>query len=308
MSNPKTIRIATRASQLAIAQAEEVRAALLAQDPELSAEDVVLIPVTTSGDRDVTTAISQWGFKGLFTKEVEELLLNHQADIAVHSMKDMPSQLPDGLIIAAMLPREDPSDAFISNRYPTLEAMPEGARIGTSSTRRCAIIKALRPDLMVVPFRGNVQTRLKKLEDGVADATLLAAAGLNRLKLNDRITQRLPVETMLPAIAQGAIGIECRESDLRMQEILMKINHLPTIQAVTAERAVLAVLDGSCKTPLSGYAQLASNQLTLRALLLQPDGSEQWHASASGPVEDAQAIGKDVGTRLLSLAKDKIAL
>lgn len=308
MSNIKTIRIATRASQLAIAQAEQVRHRLLAHLPHLTPEDITLMPVTTSGDKDQITNIAQWGYKGLFTKEVEELLLDQKADIAVHSMKDMPSVLPDGLIIAGMLEREDPHDAFISTTYQSLEQMPKGAILGTSSTRRSAIIRALRPDLEIVPFRGNVQTRLRKLESGEASATLLAAAGLKRLGLEKWITKLLPFDQMLPAIAQGAIGIECRKSDDRMRAILADITHAPTLHAVTAERAVLGVLDGSCKTPLSGYAQITYEQLTLRSLLLQPDGSEQWQASASGHVKDAEAIGKEVGTRLLSLAKDKIVL
>lgn len=305
MSNPKTIRIATRASQLAMAQAEMVRDTLLAHEPDL---DITLLSMTTSGDQNQTKDLAQWGYKGLFTKEIEEALLSGEADIAVHSMKDMPSILPDGLMIAAMLEREDPRDAFVSKRYASLDELPEGATLGTSSVRRGAIIRNLRPDLQLVPFRGNVNTRLQKLTDGVADATLLAVAGLKRLGFEEHITQALSDRIMLPAVAQGAIGIECLSNNNDIVELLSNISHTPTVIAINAERAVLAALDGSCKTPLSGYATLNGDTLHLRATLTHPDGSQNWSVERFGALSDAPSIGEDAGEELRNLAGDNVEL
>ncbi len=295
---PGTIRIATRRSPLAVAQAEMVAAALKALSPELTVE---LLPMQTSGDSNQQQALSQWGYKGLFTKELEEALLDGRADIAVHSMKDMPSVLPDGLVIAGMLAREDPRDAFISLDYPNLDAVPAGATLGSSSIRRSAMLTRLRPDLHIVPIRGNVGTRLEKLARGDAAATLLAVAGLNRLQMQRHITDIFSVERLLPAVAQGAIGMEARDDQEGVLARIALISDLPTQLAVTAERAVLRVLDGSCRTPLGCYATLEGDRLYLRAHLLSPDGAQSWYRQAHGSVQDGEALGNAVGEELKSL-------
>lgn len=302
MNATPNIRIATRASQLAMAQAEMVRDQLLAAHSHLSEANITLHPMTTSGDKQQEGHLAQWGYKGLFTKEVEDALLANEADIAVHSMKDMPSELPEGLMIAAITEREDARDAFISKRYASLDDLTKGATFGTSSVRRGAIIKRLRPDLNIIPFRGNVQTRMQKLEDGVADATLLAVAGLNRLGMQSEITQALATSTMLPAVAQGAVGIECRSNDAAIRQILAAIDHHPTHQAILCERALLICLDGSCKTPLSGYATIQDEQITLHAQLIMPDGSDAWELERSGALVDLLAIGRELGEELKSIA------
>lgn len=293
------IRIATRASDLALAQANMVKAALEAADSGCHCE---LVAMTTSGDMNQTQDLAQWGYKGLFTKEIEEALLSGAADIAVHSMKDMPSILPDGLIMAAMLPREDAADAFISVTYPSLDALPKGAVVGSSSVRRSAWLRSLRPDLQIVPFRGNVPTRLRKLASGEVDATLLAVAGLKRLGLASHITQTLSPDIMLPAVAQGAIGIECRSDDAAMRQLLQRITHLPTWYCVAAERAVLLALDGSCKTPLSAHATLQGDVIYLSAALINPDTLERWSGDIHGPLQDAESIGRMLGNQLHSRA------
>jgi hydroxymethylbilane synthase len=290
-----TIRIATRRSPLALAQAEMVAAALKRHAPHC---EVSLMPMSTSGDREQHKDLSQWGYKGLFTKELEEALLEGRADIAVHSMKDMPSLLPEGLVIAGMLPRDDPRDAFIALHYPNVQALPHGATVGCSSIRRTAALKRLRPDLKIIPFRGNVGTRLDKLRNGEASATLLAVAGLNRLGLQQHITDIFPVETMLPAVAQGAIGMEVREADDWMLPYVTAISDDATMIAVSAERALLQVLDGSCRTPLGGYATLEGDRLHLRAQLLSPDGAQSWEVEEHGQVADAIAIGQSAGAQL----------
>lgn len=291
-----TIRIATRRSPLAVAQAEMVAGALKAAAPE--ALEVTLLPMQTSGDSNQQQALSQWGYKGLFTKELEEALLDGRADIAVHSMKDMPSILPDGLLIAGMLPREDPRDAFISLEYPDFDALPIGATLGSSSIRRSAMLARLRPDLHITPLRGNVGTRLNKLARGDAAATLLAVAGLNRLHMQQHITAIFQPEQLLPAVAQGAIGIEAREDNEALLARIAQISDLPTQLAVTAERAVLRVLDGSCRTPLGCYATLDDDQIHLRAHLLSPDGAQSWQHEARGNVQDGQALGTALGEAL----------
>jgi len=292
------IRIGTRRSPLALAQAEAVRDALLASDGRLGPEDVVLAPMTTTGDTNMTGQFGQWGLKGLFTKELEEALLDGRIDIAVHSMKDMPSLLPDGLGIAAMLPREDARDAFISLRHASLDALPAGSLFGTSSVRRGAQIRLVRPDLQLVPFRGNVQTRLRKLEENVAEATLLAVAGLNRLGLTEHIRQAIPLEQMLPAVAQGAIGIECRMNDEAMREWLDRINDRNTSICVTCERGFLEALDGSCSTPLAGHAVLEGSYVYLRAQVIAPDGSAVESGEIRGPHADAAHLGRELGASL----------
>ena len=293
----KTIRLGTRKSPLALAQAEQVRAALLLTG---KVEKVEIFPMTTSGDENKQDAIAEWGYKGLFTKEIEEGLLESRLDIAVHSMKDMPSELPDGLMLAATLPREDVRDALICEKAADLHSLPEGAVIGTASTRRGAQLRAIRPDLKIVEFRGRVETRLRKLQEGQVDATLLAMAGLNRLGLSHLATLPIPISDILPAIGQAAIGIECRSADAEIRAILDEVNDAETFTAITAERIVLGGLDGSCKTPIGGYASIEDGTLYLQAQVLSPDGSQQCRAQAAGKPEEAEAIAGQVVEQLLT--------
>lgn len=302
----KPLRIATRASQLAMAQALMVAGALQKHMPDLQVE---YLSLTTQGDQNQTQNPAQWGYKGLFTKEIEEALLDGRADIAVHSMKDMPSQLPDGLLLAGMLAREDMRDALVSNHYPTLEALPHGAVVGCSSVRRTALLKHLRPDLNIVAFRGNVNTRLAKLDAGEVDATLLAVAGLKRLGFEHRIASALPLDLFLPAVAQGAIGIECRENDVDSLALMSHINHAETFLAVSCERALLARLDGTCKTPMGGLATFSNGELTLLANVILPDGSRKWHAMRRAPAAEAQDLGILTADDLLEqMQADGVAL
>ena len=297
----KTIRIGTRGSALALAQAHEVRARLMAAHklPESSFEIVV---IKTSGDIILDRPLAEVGGKGLFTKEIEEALLARSIDLAVHSMKDMQTALPDGLTLGATLPREDVRDAFISFKYASLDALPKGARVGTSSLRRQAQVKRLRPDIEVVGFRGNVQTRLNKLREGVADATFLACAGLNRLGLAQHISERVAAERMLPAVAQGAIGIETRAGDEATADIIAPLNDAATALCVTAERAFLARLEGNCRTPIAGLATLGHGRLTIRGVLLSPDGRESFETMREGAAESAIALGQAAADDLLSRA------
>lgn len=297
-SLPHPIRLATRRSPLALAQAEMVRQALLRTDPALAPDDVILLPMTTTGDQTQQKNLPEWGYKGLFTKEIEDALLEGHAEIAVHSMKDMPSVLPDGLVIAGMLEREDPRDAFISLHYASVDELPPASRIGSSSVRRAAMLKRLRPDCEIVAFRGNVGTRLEKLQQGHATATILAVAGLKRLGLTQHITAIMSLDHMIPAVAQGAIGIECRTDNPAIRDRIAAISHHPTMTTVTAERAVLQILDGSCKTPLGAHAVLSGNTLHLHACLLRPDGSKYWEEMAEGPVADGEKMGREVGEAL----------
>jgi hydroxymethylbilane synthase len=295
------VRIGTRGSPLALAQAREVRERLEAAHGQAGLTFEVRV-IRTSGDRIQDRPLSEVGGKGLFTKEIEEALLAGDIDLAVHSMKDMPTVLPPGLAIACHLPREDVRDAFISSKAPSLSALPTGAVVATSSLRRQAQVRRLRPDLSVVPMRGNVDTRLRKLADGVADATLLACAGLRRLGLAQRITSPVPVEEMLPAVAQGAIGVEVRADDLAAHELLAPINHQPTALTVTAERAFLARLDGSCRTPIAGLAELAGDRLTFRGMILTPDGRQAHATERAGRPETAIALAEDAAAELLAKA------
>lgn len=297
------LRIGTRASKLALAQAEMVRDAIAARMPEMQIE---IVAMTTAGDRELHKQLSDWGYKGLFTKELEDALLTDQVDIAVHSMKDMPSILPPGLGIAAMLPRADVRDAWISAHYASLAAVPKGGIIGTSSTRRAAQLLHVRPDVTIVPLRGNVQTRLRKLEENVASATFLAAAGLTRLGLTDHIRAYLPVEDFLPAAAQGAVGIECLESRDDLSALLSSLDDAPTSLCVTAERAMLRVLDGSCRTPIGGLAELSGDVLTLRAEVLSLDGKIRHQHQLSGTADDAEALGVAVGDALRATAGEEM--
>jgi hydroxymethylbilane synthase len=291
------LRIGTRGSPLALAQAHETRGRLMAAFdlPEQAFEIVVI--KTTGDDRsliDADVALKTLGGKGLFTKEIEEDMLSGKIDIAVHSMKDMPTVQPEGLMLDCYLPREDVRDAFVSLRFDGIADLPEGARVGSSSLRRRAQLKARRPDLEVVEFRGNVQTRMKKLGDGVADATFLAMAGLRRLGMTEVVKSAIPPEDVLPAVAQGAIGIERRESDMRAAAMLEAIHDGPTGQRLAAERAFLKGLDGSCEMPIAGLAELDGSTLRLRGEILRPDGSEVLTDDRSAPVEDGASLGAEM--------------
>jgi hydroxymethylbilane synthase len=294
------LRIGTRGSPLALIQAGAAREALVTAHG-LDPEAVVIVPISTTGDRERNRSLAEIGGKGLFTKEIEEALLEGAIDIAVHSMKDLPAELPDGLAIAAMLPREDPRDGFISPVAPTLQALPRGARLGSSSVRRAAQALHLRPDLEIVPFRGNVETRLKKLEAGVAAATFLAMAGLNRLGLGGTATAIMSVEEMLPALAQGAIGLETRAADTAVIDLVQGVDDPATAAAVAAERGFLKALDGSCWTPIAGLAVLEGALLRFRGAALTADGRQVFEAVREGPAGEAAALGADAGREVRRL-------
>ncbi len=293
----RTLRIGTRGSPLALAQAHEVRSRLMSAHglPETMFEIVV---IRTSGDRIQDRPLAEAGGKGLFTKEIEEALIRGDIDLAVHSMKDMPTALPDGLGIVAILPREDVRDAFVSLTWPSLSALPTGARVGTSSLRRAAQVRRLRPDLVVVPFRGNVQTRLGKLADGVADATLLACAGLIRLGQTHRITRAMDPAEMLPAVAQGAIGVEIRLTDPETAEIVGALDDAASAATVAAERSFLARLEGSCRTPIAALATLAGDQIVLTGEILTPDGTVAHATQRRGAAGDLVRLAIDAADEL----------
>ena len=296
----KPLRLGTRGSPLALAQAHETRdrlAAALGPD----APPVEIVVIKTTGDQILDRALSEAGGKGLFTKEIEEALLSGVIDFAVHSSKDMPTQLPEGLAFDHFLPREDVRDVFISRKYASLAAMPAGAVVGTASLRRQAMVKRLRPDLEVVTYRGNVQSRLRKLDEGVVDATLLALAGLNRLGLTAVVTSIIPAEAFPPAVGQGAIGIETRADDSATREALSSIHHAPTALALKAERALLAALDGSCRTPIAAHATIDGDRLDLYGMILTPDGATVHDGRRSGPTSEAEAMGRDLGLALKAL-------
>ncbi len=299
------LRIGTRGSPLALAQAYETRRRLaVAFALEEAAFEIVVIK-TTGDNRQLIKAdkpLKELGGKGLFTKEIEEDLLEGRIDIAVHSMKDMPVAQPDGLTLDCYLPREDVRDAFVSLNHGSLADLPAGTVVGTSSLRRRAQLKLRRPDLEVVEFRGNVQTRMKKLEDGLAGATFLAMAGLRRLGMADVARTAIDPDEMLPAVAQGAIGIERRDGDTRVRDMLAAIHDHDTGLRLAAERAFLAALDGSCQTPIAGLAELTGTSLRLRGEILRPDGSESFSDVSEGPVEDGAAIGEAMARRLLAQA------
>jgi hydroxymethylbilane synthase len=295
------IRIGTRGSKLALAQAYQLRDRLIAVQP-LTADDFDIIIIKTTGDMITDKPLSEFGGKGLFTKEIEDALIASEIDLAVHSMKDMPTKLPQGLEISCLLPREDVRDAFISPKAGRLAELAKGSVLGTSSLRRQAQVKRLRPDLRVITYRGNVDTRLRKLEEGVADATLLAYAGLRRLGLQDRATSLIETDEMLPAIAQGAIGIETRIGDERMLAFLAPLHHQETSICVEAERAFLAELDGSCRTPIAGLATLDDGNLLFRGQILLPDGSRSYETERKGAQSDAVRMGVDAARELLGAA------
>ena len=301
----KILRLGTRGSPLALIQAEDVRAKILAANPHLANEiSVEIVPIRTSGDwRDdqKQRMFLETGDKSLFTKEIEEALMAGTIDMAAHSMKDVPSKLPDGLIIPAMLERADPRDAFISNEASRLEDLPAGASVGTSSLRRQAQILAKRPDLKVVPLRGNVDTRLKKLFNGEASATILALAGLKRLGLSSKATSILDPEVMLPSAGQGAIGIEIRDNDNDMRGLLAPVHSGATGLCVDAERAFLQAIDGSCTTPIGALAQLsADGNLKLDVLAAKPDGSTVVRMDRKGSAQNATSIGETLGNEMKS--------
>jgi hydroxymethylbilane synthase len=299
------IRIGTRGSPLALAQANEVKERLIkahGYDPDL----VAIVVIKTTGDQILDRPLSEAGGKGLFTKEIEEALLSHDIDLAVHSMKDMQTVLPEGLLVGAVLEREDVRDAFISLKYRSMEELPEGAVVGTSSLRREAQIRYLRPDLKVVGFRGNVQTRLRKLEEGMAEATFLASAGLNRLGLTNRISSLIPTEKMLPAVAQGAIAIEIRVDDEATAALISPLNHEPTAICVTAERAYLARLQGSCRTPIAGLATAAAGEIMFRGQILSPDGRRSLAATNIGKLHQAAEVGERTALDLIRHGAERL--
>jgi hydroxymethylbilane synthase len=295
----RPLRIGTRGSPLALAQTHALRDRLAAARPALAAPGMLeVVVIKTSGDRVQDRALAEIGGKGLFTKEIEEALLDCRVDLAVHSMKDVPTWLPPGLEIAGLLPREDPRDAFFARGGGGPEDLPEGAVLGTSSPRRAAQVKAWRPDLRVALLRGNVDTRLRKLADGAADATLLAVAGLKRLGREALIRVILAPDRMLPAVGQGAIGVECRSDDALVKDALAAIHCPDTGRRLAAERALLAALDGSCRTPIGGLADLSGDRLTLQALVAEPDGGRVERTRREGAAADAEALGTDAGEEL----------
>lgn len=294
------LRIGTRGSPLALAQAEDVRDRLVAAHAHLTSELVEIVVIKTSGDRILDRHLMTAGGKGLFTKEIEDALLDGSIDCAVHSSKDMPTQLPEGLQLSVFLEREDPRDAFISSKFSHFLDLPHGAVLGTASLRRRAQALRLRPDLKVVTFRGNVQTRLKKLQEGEADATFLAQAGLNRLKMAGAAAEKLSLEDFLPAPAQGAVTVEIRGEDAKMKSLLAPLHSSETALAVIAERALLAGLDGSCRTPIAAHATRQGNSIMMQAMLLSVDGGVVFEAggSASATLEDARNLGATVGEKI----------
>lgn len=297
------IVIGTRGSPLALAQAYETRRRLIDAFPNLADEGAIEIRIIhTTGDMILDKALADIGGKGLFTKEIDIAQLNGEIDIAVHSMKDVPTWLPEGIILPCMLPREDTRDVFISNKAKCIDELPDGSVIGSASLRRQSQILAKNPSLKVINFRGNVQTRLRKLSEGVVDATLLALAGLARMEMTQHATSIIEQDEMLPAVAQGAIGITCREGDDKMMDFLRPLNHHETKTCVDCERAFLAKLDGSCRTPIAGQAKIEGGTLNFRGLVAKPDGSVVHETTREGRAEDALELGTDAGKEL----KEKI--
>ena len=291
-----TVRIATRKSPLAMWQAEHVADALRAAHPGINVE---IHGMSTQGDKILDTPLAKIGGKGLFVKELEARMLEGDADIAVHSMKDVPVELPDGLHLAVIMQREDPRDAFVSNNYASLEELPEGAVVGTSSLRRQCQLSDRRPDLVIKSLRGNVNTRLRKLDDGEYDAVILAAAGLIRLGFGERIRSSIDPEDSLPAIGQGAVGIECRADDPRINELLAPLHHADTATRVLAERAMNTRLEGGCQVPIGGHAVLEGEEIWMRGLVGTVDGSEIIRAEIRGPRDQAEALGTALADELL---------
>ncbi|WP_337881614.1 hydroxymethylbilane synthase [Rheinheimera sp.] len=297
------LRIATRKSALALWQANYVKTALEQAHPDLQVE---LVPMSTQGDKILDTPLAKIGGKGLFVKELETAMLEGRADIAVHSMKDVPVEFPEGLMLHTICQREDPRDAFVSNSYAALEQLPQGAVVGTSSLRRQCQLKALRPDLQIRDLRGNVNTRLAKLDAGEFDAIILASAGLIRLGFIQRIASYLDVETSLPANGQGAVGIECRTDDLWVHQLLAPLEHQDTRICVLAERAMNRRLQGGCQVPIGAFALIEQNQLWLRGLVGQLDGSQILRSEVRGAVAEAEVLGEQLAQQLLALGADQI--
>ena len=297
------VRIATRQSPLAMQQAEFIKQQLQQLYPALQVE---LKGFSTEGDRFLATPLAKIGGKGLFVKELEQAMLNQEADIAVHSMKDMPVEIPPGLILKTICARHDPRDAFVSNRFNTIQELPKGAVVGTSSLRRKCQILALRPDLQIVNLRGNINTRLRKLDEGEFDGIILAAAGLKRLDFAKRIKQLLKPPEFLPAVGQGALGIECRSNDTALHQLLEKLAHDETTQCVLAERAMNFYLHGGCQVPIAGYATLDAGQICLQGLVGRPDGGLVLRSKMLGPVNHPEELGKRVADDLLSQGAEQI--
>ena len=299
----KLVRIATRKSALALWQAEFVKAQLEHFHADVRVE---LVPMSTQGDIILDTPLAKIGGKGLFVKELEQAMLYGRADIAVHSMKDVPVEFPEGLALHTICEREDPRDAFVSNNFANLSELPQGAVVGTSSLRRQCQIRALRPDLVIKDLRGNVNTRLAKLDDGQYDAIILAAAGLLRLKMDERIADYIEPEVSLPANGQGAVGIECRIDDEVTKALLAPLEHTQTRIRVNAERAMNRHLEGGCQVPIGAYALVDGEQVHLRGLVGAVDGSEILHDEVTGHINDAEAIGVQLAKKLLAQGADKI--
>ena len=299
----KLVRIATRKSALALWQAEFVKAQLEHFHADVRVE---LVPMSTQGDIILDTPLAKIGGKGLFVKELEQAMLDGRADIAVHSMKDVPVEFPEGLALHTICEREDPRAAFVSNNFANLSELPKGAVVGTSSLRRQCQIRALRPDLVIKDLRGNVNTRLAKLDDGQYDAIILAAAGLLRLKMDERIADYIEPEVSLPANGQGAVGIECRIDDEVTKALLAPLEHTQTRIRVNAERAMNRHLEGGCQVPIGAYALVDGEQVHLRGLVGAVDGSEILHDEVTGHINDAEAIGVQLAKKLLAQGADKI--
>ncbi len=297
------LRIATRKSALALWQAEFVKAELERFHSDLTVE---LVPMSTQGDIILDTPLAKIGGKGLFVKELEQAMLDGRADIAVHSMKDVPVEFPEGLELNTICEREDPRDAFVSNKYKSLDELPQGAVVGTSSLRRQCQVRALRPDLDIRDLRGNVNTRLAKLDNGDYDAIILAAAGLLRLEMSERIADFIEPETSLPANGQGAVGIECRSDDERVKALLAPLEHTETRIRVLAERAMNRRLEGGCQVPIGAYALVNGEQVHIRGLVGAVDGSEILRDEVSGSVENAEQLGVQLAEQLLAQGADKI--
>ena len=299
----KTIRIATRKSPLALWQAEEVARQLTHYHPEVRVE---LVTMTTQGDIILDTPLAKIGGKGLFVKELETGMLNGDADIAVHSMKDVPMMLPEGLHLSVIMERENPTDAFVSNTVKSIDELPENARVGTCSLRRQTQLKERRPDIQILDLRGNVNTRLAKLDNGDYDAIILASAGLIRLGFEERIAHNISTEQSLPAIGQGAVGIECREDDDEINTLLAPLHHGKTAIRVNAERALNSRLNGGCQVPIGGFAELDGDQVRLRGLFGFPDGSKIFRSEKVGLHEHAYELGIEVAEELLAQGGDKV--
>ncbi|MGE4542759.1 MAG: hydroxymethylbilane synthase [Pedobacter sp.] len=298
-----TLRIGTRASRLALWQAEWVQQQLQQLHPGLT---VSLVPITTKGDKILDVPLAKVGGKGLFVKELEEALYDGSVDLAVHSMKDVPSVLPPGLILPCIPPREDPRDALVTPDGRGFAQLPQGARIGTSALRRQAQLLAQRPDLTIVSLRGNVETRLRKMDEEQLDGIVLAAAGLKRLELADRISEYLPTDLSLPAIGQGALGLECRQGDDRTLALIAPLHHADTAVAVTAERAFLRRLNGGCQVPLAAHATVVGDRVNMVGLVAEVDGSRLLKDTLVAPVPEAEAAGRQLAESLLAQGADRI--